>query len=167
MNSFIRQILRVSFGKNPKLTFLRLVLIALLSFLIFRYLLLPVRIAGESMEPTYRNNSINFIYTLKYSECLPDYGDIVAVSMAGRRVMLLKRVVALPSDTVAFQDGQLYINDRLKKEPYLVYDSDWDMEQIKLESDEFFVVGDNRSMPKKNHAFGRVKLMRIIGAPLL
>jgi signal peptidase I len=167
MNSFIKQILRISFGKNPKRTFLRLVLVALLSFVVFRYLLLPVRIAGASMEPTYHNNSINFIYTLKYAQRLPDYGDIVAVSMAGRRVMLLKRVIALPGDKVAFKKGQLYLNGKIKKEPYLAYNSDWNMKEIKLKSDEFFVVGDNRSMPKNSHVFGRVTFSRIMGAPLL
>ena len=57
-------------------------------------------------------------------------------------------------------------NDRPHSEPYVAYRSDWNMDPVKVGDDEYYVVGDNRSMPFAQHQKGAVHARRIIGAPL-
>ena len=80
--------------------------------------------------------------------------------------MLLKRVIALEGETVAFQKGQAYINQQELSEPYLSEPWDWTLEPRAIKPGEIFVVGDNRNTPMKNHSFGAVTKQRIQGKPL-
>ena len=118
------------------------------------------------MEPTYRNGSVNFVNTLRYRFHEPRRGDIVAIILAGRRVMLLKRIVGLPGERLAFRDGALIINGHPVPEPYLKSGYDWNMPELEVGPDEFFVVGDNRQMPLEVHLHGRVKRYKVVGGPL-
>ena len=72
--------------------------------------MLPVRIEGNSMFPTYHDRGVNFVNRLAYRHIEPQRGDIVGIRMAGPSVMLMKRIVGLPGETVAFEHGRLIIN---------------------------------------------------------
>jgi len=71
------------------------------------------------MEPIYRNGRFNFCWRPGNTGKKPDRFDIVIIRLAGRKVMLLKRVVAFGGETVEFRQGQLYINGKLLDEPYV------------------------------------------------
>lgn len=157
---------RIIIGKSPRRTFKRAAILLVVSFFLFRFILLPVRITGISMEPTYGDGSINFVNTLRYKFRQPERGDIVAIILAGRRIMLLKRVVGLPGERLMFRDGNLIVNGHLTPEPYLKNSYHWTTLEVEINSDEFFVVGDNRQMPPEAHQHGRVKRYKIIGGPL-
>jgi len=107
--------------------FLRLILVGGTSWLIFSFLLIPLRIEGQSMAPTYRDGSFALCWRLHYFFTQPKRGDVVTVRFAGKKVMLLKRIVGLPGDTVSFKDGQLYINNIPQAEPYVTYRADWQL----------------------------------------
>ena len=81
--------------------------------------------------------------------------------------MLAKRVVGLPGETVAFSNGKLYINGEMMEEPYLKFRSSWTTPEVKLKLNEYFVVGDNRSMPPDAHEHGVAERKRILGKVLL
>ena len=81
--------------------------------------------------------------------------------------MLMKRIIGLPGETVSFQGGQVLINGKILDEPYQKWKCDWDMPEKKLGPDEYFVVGDNRTMPMELHTFGRVPRERIVGKVFL
>lgn len=153
-------------GKSPRRTLWRAGILALVSFLLFGFILLPIRIRGVSMEPTYGDGSINFVNTLSYRFREPRRGDIVAIRLAGRRVMLLKRVVGLPGEHLAFREGTLIVNGQPIPEPYRKGGYDWNLPEVKIGSDEFFVIGDNRRMPPEFHEHGRVRRHKIAGGPL-
>lgn len=77
--------------------------------------------------------------------------------------MLLKRVVGLPGESVSFRGGRLYINGQLLEEPYVKTPCDWEEPERKLGPDEYYVVGDNRSMPREDHVHGITERWRIVG----
>jgi signal peptidase I len=77
------------------------------------------------MDPTYRDRSFTFCWRLQYLFSPPERFDVVTVRFSGRRVMLLKRVVALPGETVEFREGVLYVDGNLIEEPYVHHRSDW------------------------------------------
>jgi signal peptidase I len=163
----------ISFGRNPRHTIIRIVvLVAVCSVAFFSgRVLLPVKVQGISMEPTYRNGSVNFINRLAYLWHAPRRGDVVSVRYAGEHLMLFKRVIALPGETIAFDNGTVLINGQPLDEPYERQRSQtpghWNLAPRKLGPDEYYVVGDNRSMPLDWHYFGSVERVRIMGKALL
>lgn len=153
-------------GRNPKRTLVRVIVLATLSIGVFGFVLVPIRVSGISMLPTYRDGSINFVNTLSYRWSAPERGDVVAIKLAGRKIMFLKRIIGRPGETVAIDRGIVKINGTPLPEPYLKLRSPWDYDEIRLGPDEFFVVGDNRSMSREEHSFGRTSARKILGKVL-
>jgi signal peptidase I len=118
------------------------------------------------MEPTYRNGSLNFCWRLAYTFSEPKRFDVVVVRFAGKKVTLLKRVVALEGERVEFRHGKLFVNGKKIDEPYVRYPSDWNLQPRQVEKNTIYVVGDNRSVPIENHHFGQTSIKRIIGVLL-
>lgn len=153
----------------PSLTpafLIRVVCVGLFAYLIFGHVLIPFRIKGVSMKPTYQNGEVNFCWRFRYLFSKPQRGDVVVVRLAGQKVMLLKRVVALEGDEVQFRNGKLLINGKEIDEPYLRYPSNWNLPSRQVESNSVYVVGDNRDGPIQNHFFGQTSIVRILGGPL-
>lgn len=115
------------------------------------------------MEPTYTDRSFAFCWRLQYLLQQPKQFDVVAVRFAGRKVMLLKRIVALEGQTVAFRKGLLYVDGNLIDEPYVHYRSDWELLPREVSPGHIYVVGDNRGTSMAGHNFGEVNMHRIIG----
>ena len=162
-------------GRNPRRTAVRLMIVIIAIFLLRAYVLLPVKVDGPSMSPNYRENSINVVNRLAYLRHEPQRGDVVAIRFSGvsrfsgRSILLMKRVVGLPGETVEFVSGKLMINGRPIDEPYVKFNCNWDFrpEHWKLAEDEYYVVGDNRSMAQEDHQKGNAKRQRIVGKVML
>jgi signal peptidase I len=162
-----RQKIRQFFFPSLTTKFLvRIASVALFAYLLFKFILIPIRITGSSMDPTYRDGGINFCWTLRYVFSEPQRFDVVAVRFAGRRVMLLKRVVAVEGETIEFRDGKLFVDGREIDEPYVSYPYRWTLSPRRVKKNHVYVVGDNRNMPLVNHVFGQTPIKRIVGVPL-
>jgi len=157
---------RFFFPRVTRRYILRLLLVAVAAWVIFKYLLIPVRIRGISMEPTYRDGGVNVCWRLRYAFSDPRPGDLVAVRFSGRSLMMLKRVVAVAGDKVAFRGGVLYVNGKAVNEPYVVYPCHWNLSPRRVRPGHVYIVGDNRSVPMGEHNFGQTTTDRIMGAPL-
>ena len=145
-----------------------LIAIGLVVFLLFDFIFLPVRITGPSMQPTYENGQINFINCLAYLRSEPQRGDVVGIRFSGNHAMYVKRIVGLPGETLQFSHGRVLINGKELDEPYLkLADKHWQSPPKLLGPEEFYVVGDNRSMPIQDHTKGAAERNRIIGKILL
>ena len=156
-------------GRNFRFTLVRIVVLAAVVWFVSSYVLMPIRVQGPSMLPTYSENGVNFVNRLSYRQIEPQRGDVIAIRFSGKHAMLMKRVVGLPGETVQFHRGRLLINGTVLPEPYLDSKAmcDWELPAETLAPDEFYVVGDNRSMPYQNHTFGKAKRYRIMGKILL
>jgi len=154
---------RIVVGKNPKRTFVRLIIWVILLLVVAKFILLPVRVQGISMMPTYQERSINFINRLAYVFHEPRRGDVVGIKLAGEKVQYLKRIIALPDETLEFRDGRVYINDEPLDEPYLKYPCNWNHPVGKLQAGEYYVVGDNRAMDFSEHTQGKAWRRQIVG----
>jgi signal peptidase I len=161
-------------GRNPKTTLIRMVVLAAVCVVVFKYILLPVRVTGISMEPTYHDHSVNLINSLAYLRHEPQRGDVVGIRLtpggegsSTPRVMYLKRIVGLPGETIAFINGRVIVEGTALDERYEKWRCDWNCPPVTLGPTEYFVVGDNRTMPRRDHVFGRVQRSRIVGRAFL
>lgn len=156
-------------GRNPRLTAVRLLVAVVVILLLRAYVLLPIEVDGPSMLPNYREHSINLVNRLAYLNREPQRGDVVAIRFSGTSIMLMKRVVGLPGETVEFVNGKLVINGRPVDEPYVKNDCTWDFRPShwQLDDDEYYVVGDNRAMHYEDHKQGSAKRERIVGKVML
>ena len=104
---------------------------------------------------------------LAYLRHEPQRGDVVGIRLAGPHVMYMKRIIGLPGETIAFVNGRVLINGEVLDEPYEKYNCDWNLPPVKLATDEYYVVGDNRTMPAKYHTKGVASRDRILGKLIL
>jgi len=154
-------------GRNPKVTLVRAVILAVLCVVGYNLTFLRIRVEGISMLPTYQDGSKHFVSRMTYWWHQPQRGDVVSIRLAGVHLMYLKRIIGLPGETVEFQNGKVLIDGQILDEPYEKLPSDWNRPPEKLGPDEYFVVGDNRSMPMELHTFGKVERDRIVGKAIL
>ncbi len=156
--------LQVAFiGRRPKATLIRILALVTFCFVTFKYVLLPIRIEGISMQPTLHDGEFDCVNCLAYRWHEPQRGDIVSVRLAGPHVMLMKRIIALPGETLTFHEGHAYIDGKRLAEPYVKFECDWEHGPIVCSNNQYYVVGDNRSMPFEFHTQGRAERDRIVG----
>jgi signal peptidase I len=154
---------RFVFGRDPRRTLARAGALVAVAALILGFVIQPVRGVGISMQPTIRPGELVFVSLLTYRVRPPRRGDIVAVRLAGRRAVYVKRLVALPGERLAIRGGQILINGERLDEPYVVHRLTWHVEETRLADDEYFVVGDNRGMPMAQHDMGLTSRARLLG----
>jgi signal peptidase I len=160
-------------GRNPNVTLARAAILVATCVVVFKFVLLPIRVEGVSMLPAYKDKSLNFVNRLAYLRHEPRRGDVVGLRLGGTNalyrtpsVMYMKRIVGLPGETVAFADGHLLINGTALDEPYVNGPCDWNCAPVTVNPNQYFVVGDNRSMPRDYHVFGQAKKEQIVGKVL-
>lgn len=103
-------------------------------------------IAGDSMEPALYNRQVVYVDKVTYNVKAPGRDDIIVFTPNGNKNQLysVKRVVAVPGDTVKIKGGELYVNGEVtRKYADSIADAGLAEEELKLEDEEFFVMGDN------------------------
>ena len=93
--------------------------------------------------------------------------DIVVVKYDGK--YLIKRVIALPGETLEYKDSKLYINGEEIEETFLEADVKTDNFKLsgKVPENYYFVVGDNREVSLDSRYLGAFSRSKIIGKTTL
>ena len=137
------------------------VIILVVVILIRSFIVTPIKVNGMSMYDTLNGNEIMLLWKQKAVERY----DIVFADLivdGKKEDTLIKRVYGLPGETIKCEDGILYVNDERIDDPY-AYGTTSDFEAVTLGSDEYFILGDNRSISLDSHIFGPVKKENIQG----
>lgn len=127
-------------------------------------------VVGDSMEPALYNGQEILINRFIYRLSSPKRGDVVVFLPNGNQNThyYVKRIVGLPGEKIQIMNGRLYIDGEMLEEDEL-YDKISDPgiaeNEITLESDEYFVLGDNRNSSEDSRSgnIGAVKKNTIIG----
>ncbi len=90
-------LVRTMAGANPRRTALRVVVLIVSAHIVFGHLLMPIRGFGVSMEPTIEEGDLMFVNRMAHRLRVPERGDVVAVRIAGRSVVYVKRLLGLPA----------------------------------------------------------------------
>lgn len=125
----------------------------------------PVRVSGTSMLPALRDGDLLLVNRIPlWFGGTPKRLDIVLVAYPGRgKATYVKRVIGLPGETIAIQDGVVYVDDQPLAEPYLQQMPNYRMAPYALGDDQYFVLGDNRPRSEDSHVFGAVYRTMISG----
>ena len=150
-------------GRHPRRTAIRIAVLLAAAFITFGWILIPIRTDGISMRPTYEPGRLHFVNRLAYMAKEPVRGDVVAVRLARGRAFYVKRVVGLPGERIAITDGVVEIDGVRLDEPYVKHRRPWQVPELALGANEYFVIGDNRGMNAADHDFGGVDRSRIAG----
>ena len=148
---------RICFGTNPVRTLARVALWSTTILLTFHHFLVPIKVVGASMTPTYRDGSLNLVNRLAYSKRAPSRGDVVVIRDGHE--LILKRIVAVPGERVTLERGVFYINGVALHDQFTVDPINWDWDPTTLGPDEYFVIGDNRFQS----VFGKFQRQAILG----
>lgn len=136
------------------------------SVMIITFLYQPVRVEGTSMLPRLEDHDRVFINKFVYHVASIHRGDIVVFHYPrDPEKSYIKRIIAVPGDRLRIDRGQVYLNDKLLPEPYvpLKYRDTRSMPEIVLPDDEYFVMGDHRSISSDSREFGPVDRDLIYG----
>ncbi len=147
---------------------IRILLVAMISYTIFSYILIPLKLQTDNMEPTYTKGSVHLIYGLRYIYSPPKTGDVVAIKMAGKSIIMLARVVATPNQSISISNGKLKINNLASN---YILNSNITLSEQTISDKTYFVSGDNILLNKNSdfhgNILGLVDQNRIIGKVVL
>lgn len=131
--------------------------------ILFRCVYTPIQVDGRSMEPTFHDGDRGL--TKKYfgSE-IKRYDVVIIENKNTRSNYWVKRVIGLPGETIQAKNGKVYINGKALDQKFLpVNVKTSDFGAIKLGTDEYYVLGDNRSISMDSRWIGPIKKADIIG----
>jgi signal peptidase I len=155
---------------------LHVVVISLAIILPIRYFLIqPFYVKGASMEPNFHDHEYLIIDEISYRFSPPERGDIVVFRYPDDpRQFFIKRIVGLPGERIEISRGGVYLYNEERPEGFHLDESFYLVDPytsgekvMDLSSDEYFLMGDNRSASMDSRAFGSVPKRFIVGKVLL
>lgn len=144
----------------------------LVAFVVRGYVLAHFVVEGSSMYSTLETGDRVFVNKLSYRLHDPNRGDVVVlhqVTGASERD-LIKRVIALPGETVEMRNCAVLIDGRILNEPYLDPEvvtptdcgGDYTLTGV-VPDDHVFVMGDNRGGSQDSRVLGTISEDDLIG----
>ncbi len=149
-------------------------IIVLCIFVVPRYVIQRTIVDGTSMESTLQHKDNLLVEKVSYRFTDPDRFDVVVFYPHGRdhEEYYIKRVIGLPGETIQIIGEDIYINGEILEEDYgkdpITY-AGIASEPLTLGEDEYFLVGDNRTVSEDSRYanIGPVAREKIAGKAIL
>lgn len=127
------------------------------------------------MEPDFHNGEYLLVEKIGYHVSTPSRGDVIVFQYPNNpSVNYIKRIIGLPGETVRITDNKVFVNDKQLTEDYLSSDEKTLVTQnpdtpyeVTLNSDQYFVLGDNRQHSSDSREWGPLNRRFIIGKTAL
>ena len=154
---------------SAALSWLRdLFLSVLIAIIVILFLYQPVKVEGTSMMPSLVDHDRIFINKFIYRFGLANVarGDMVVFWFPGDPTKsYIKRVIGIPGDSVAVDDGTVIINGRPLAESYVAeeYRDHMSLTLQTVPPDQYFVLGDHRNSSNDSRMWGFVPRSDIYG----
>ena len=135
-----------------------------IAVLINLFLAQATRVYGHSMEPNLHTDQRLVVEKLSYRLHTPRRTDVVVLHIPDHsKELLIKRVIALPGETIQIKDGSVYIDGEVLDEPYLNVETRGSYGPLTIPPDCVFVMGDNRGASNDSRSFGPVPIQQVVG----
>ena len=148
----------------------QITVVCVLAFGLVWYFGHKVSTIGDSMNPQLENGDITLINRLVYDVRKPKRGEIIAFKPNGNENShyYIKRVIGLPGETIEYMEGELWVDGEKLEEDYEtteIVELGLLEDEIVLEEDEYFVLGDDRENSEDSRManIGNVKREEIAG----
>lgn len=148
------------------------VVISLAVFVIlYQFAAQPHKVRGASMEPSYHDGEYILTEKVSYYFEEPARGDVVVFKFPKNKELdYIKRIIALPGETVAIRDNQIFVDGRRLTEPYLApgtftsgHTTITNGSAFTVPADAYVVMGDNRERSSDSREWGAVTREDIVG----
>ena len=131
-------------------TSLYLLIVLVMTFLVVTYVGQRTKVIGSSMSPTLADGDNLIVDKISYRFHDPERFDIVVFPFRyADKTYYIKRIIGLPGETVYIdEEGTIYIDGEVLNENFgkeVIQDPGRAYEPVKLGTDEYFVLGDNRN----------------------
>ena len=139
--------------------------VAISAFIIV-FLYQPVRVEGTSMLPVLEDQDRLFINKIAYRVGEIHQGDVVVFEYPrDHQKSYIKRIIALPGDRIRIDHGRVFVNGTALKEPYVParFSDDRSQPETVLPPNDYWVMGDHRSISSDSRDFGPVDRDLIYG----
>jgi signal peptidase I len=137
---------------------LRVVMVIFVLVALVRLSVVPIKVSGDSMYPTYHDGALRLMNKWSYAASLvPHRGDVVVVEFPAE--LMLKRILGMPGETVSTRKGKILVDGKLSADKVNYDRVPYTITPYKLRTGEYFVVGDNREVS----VFARVDKGQIKG----
>ena len=155
---------------------IKVVVISLAIILPIRYYLVqPFFVKGASMEPNFEDGDYLLVDELSYRFSLPERGDVVIFRYPmDPSQFFIKRIIGLPDETIQIKEDTVTIYNKEKPEGFVLDEGYLNPEQktignviIKIDDNEYFVLGDNRLQSSDSRRWGAVNKSLITGRAFL
>jgi signal peptidase I len=137
--------------------------------LITHFLFQSLTVSGSSMYPTLFDNGNYWLNRSYYYRHDPQRTDIVALKDPVDGILVVKRIIAMPGESIYLNRGKVYVNGKLLNEPYIskymptfAYERN-ESEFLIIGKDSYFVLGDNRGNSMDSRTYGPVPRANILG----
>ena len=147
---YLRDYIAASGIKSFFLWIIKIVVVAIVGFLVAIALGKATFMQDGSMSPTLLAGDITLTNRFAYQIGEPSRGDVVAFKLSDDEMasVHVKRVIGLPGETIQIVEGKILIDGEIYKEPMkfpVIENPGMAEDVIKLGSNEYFVLGDNRN----------------------
>ena len=173
--------LPLPFGLEPVAETLEVLALALLMFLAVRFVAQNFIVDGQSMEPNFTHGDLLVVNKLAYRSFNiswlpwsdnddwrpfgePRAGDVVVFHFPQSPDRdFIKRVVAVPGQTVEVRDGVVFVDGAAVAEPFVDDPARYRFGPEVVPADQLFVLGDNRNNSFDSHSWGMLARDLVVG----
>lgn len=148
--------------------------------IVYLFFMQPHQVNGRSMYPTFNSGDYLLTNKIVYRTGEPQRGDIVvfhapeeASCPTGTGCDFIKRILAVPGDTIALHDNAYYVNGEALAESYIPSDFKTlpgkfiEGRTVTMGPNEYFVSGDNREYSSDSRVWGPIGKEDIVGKAFL
>lgn len=133
--------------------------IILIVVLLKTYVVTPIRVSGDSMKDTLHNKDILILNKISYH--FQDIKRFDIVVLDNENEYIIKRVIGLPGEKIAYKNNKLYVNDKEVKENYSHKKTE-DF-TVTVPKNKYYVLGDNRVNSVDSRILGAFPKNKILG----